>query len=298
MKLIAGSSNQPFAASLASQLKIALVDVELSNFANGEKRVWIKEPLHGENVVLVQSFSNPADEHIIETLLLIDALERMGVRHINLVIPWLGYSFQDKVFREGEPIAAKVIADLLSNAHIKRIFLLDLHNTSIPGFFSVPTHHFSALPLFAHFIEERFDLSKAVIVSPDFGGLKRSRVFAEHLRLPLANVDKHRDLSTGAVTTVSLQGDVRDKICFLMDDAILTGGTAVEVAKLLKERGATQVHFLSTHGIFAGNAVANIGQSQLDSVVITNSVHRSEMPAKVEVLDASPPFAEALQTWM
>lgn len=298
MKLIAGSSNLPLAQHLARELHIELLDVERSTFANGEKRIWIKDPVHGENVILVQSFSYPVDEHIIETLLMVDALERLGVRHINVVVPWMGYSFQDKVFRDGEPIAAKVIADLLSNAHIKRVFLLDLHNTSIPGFFSVPTQHITAMPLFAQYLEKNFPLSEAVIVSPDFGGLKRSRMFAQKLRLPMANVDKQRDLYTAEVTSVALQGTVRDKIAFLMDDAILTGGTAVEVAKLLKQEGAKQVHFLSTHGIFAGSALEKLDTNVLDSVIITDSVHHEHLPDHIKVLQSAPLFADVLKAWM
>lgn len=298
MKLIAGSSNAPLAQHLAQELGIEMLDVEHGFFANGEKRVWIKDPVHGENVVLVQSFSHPTDEHIIETLLLIDALERAGVRHVNVVIPWLGYSFQDKVFREGEPIAAKVVADLISHAHVKRVFLLDLHNTSIPGFFSVPTQHVSALPLFAQHLEKTVPLSEAVVVSPDFGGLKRSRLFAEKLRLDLAHVDKHRDLQTGQVTTVSLQGNVQGKIAFLMDDAILTGGTAVEVAKLLKQNGAREVHFLATHGIFADSALEKLADSDLDSVVITDSVAHQSLPPKINVLKVAPLFADVIKAWM
>lgn len=298
MKLIAGSSNLPLAEHLARELQIEMLDVERSTFANGEKRIWIKDPIHGENVILVQSFSNPVDEHIIETLLMVDALERMGVRHINLVVPWMGYSFQDKVFREGEPIAAKVIADLLSNAHIKRVFLLDLHNTSIPGFFSVPTQHLTAMPLFAQHLEKNFALSEAVIVSPDFGGLKRSRLFAQKLRLPMANVDKVRDLTSAEVTHVTLQGDVRGKIAFLMDDAILTGGTALEVAKVLKQEGAKEVHFLSTHGIFAGNALHKLSDGALDSVIVTDSVHHETLPETITVLRCAPLFADVVKAWM
>src|SRR5690348_3446130 len=148
MKLISGQSNRPLATSLAHQLSIPLVDIDIETFANGEKKILIKDDVQGENIVLVQSFTQPVDEHIMEFLLIIDALERMGARHINAVIPWLGYSMQDKAFRAGEPLSAKVVANLVSNSYIKRTFLLDTHNTSIVGFFSVPTHHSIALPLF------------------------------------------------------------------------------------------------------------------------------------------------------
>jgi ribose-phosphate pyrophosphokinase len=251
MKIIAGSSNPDVAHKIAKHLQLPLVNTEITYFANGEKRVWVKESLKGQNVVLIQSFSHPVDEHLMELLLLADACERAGARNINAVIPWLGYSLQDKVFRDGEPIAAKVVANLISGAHIKRAFLLDLHNSSTPGFFDIPTQHLSASDVFSKYIHQHFSAENMIVASPDFGGLKRARMFAEKLGAPLVNIDKHRDLHTGEVESKSVNGEVEGKDIIIFDDIINSGSTIVSASELLKAQGAKSVHFCATHGIFA-----------------------------------------------
>lgn len=296
MKIFAGSSNQLIAQKIAEKLGVQLGEVEIGTFPNGEKRVWIKESVKGENVVLVQSFSRPVDEYIVEFLLLADALERAGARHISVVIPWLGYSLQDKVFREGEPIAAKVIANLVSNAHVKRVFLLDLHNSSTPAFFSIPTQHSTALQLFVDYIKQNFSLENTVAASPDFGGLKRARAFAELLGLDLMNIDKNRDLKTGEIIGMGLNGEVEGKSVFIFDDIVNSGGTIISAADLLKRNGAKEVHFFATHGIFAKGFEAVIN-SAVDSVVLTNSITQNISHPKIKILDASGIFADELNTW-
>ncbi|MEN8253541.1 MAG: ribose-phosphate pyrophosphokinase [Patescibacteria group bacterium] len=299
MKLISGSSNPNFAKSLAEELAIELIDVDINKFANDEKRIWIKDKVRGESIILVQSFSHPVDEHIIETLLLSDALERLGARHINIVIPWMGYSLQDKVFRDGEPISAKVVADLISNAYAKRVFILDVHNTSVPGFFSLPTHHLSAIDLFANYVKENYDLKDSIVASPDFGGLKKARAFANKLKLDLVNIDKHRDLSSGKVTAVDIQGgEVRGKNVLFFDDVIVSGGTVIEAARIMKERGAKDVCFFSTHGLFVKNSIKKLEESQVDKIIITNSIYHENLNGKIKVLDATPLFAEELREWL
>ncbi|MBP7875412.1 ribose-phosphate pyrophosphokinase [Candidatus Woesebacteria bacterium] len=297
MRIISGTSNPGLAQKIADQLNIPLVETEISAFANGEKRVWIKEKLDGQDVVVVQSFSDPVDEHIIEFLLMLDALERLGARDVHVVIPWLGYSLQDKVFRPGEPIAAKVIAKLISHAYVKRVYLIDVHNTSIPGFFDVPCSHLSAIDLFAQNVRDRFDTANIVIASPDFGGLKRARQFAALFDVPLVNIDKHRDLKTGAVTAVGLHGKVSDKTVILFDDVILSGGTVTEASDILKEEGAKETHFFSTHGLFTGQALANLEKSSIDSVTITNTISHSKLPSKVQILDLSLMLGKTLEEW-
>ena len=298
MKLISGSSNLPLATKIADYLGIEMINLEITKFENGEKRVWVKDNVAGESICLVQSFNLPVDENIIESLLIIDALERAGVKHINFIIPWMGYSLQDKVFRDGEPIAAKVVADIISSSYVKRVSLLDLHNSSIPGFFSIPTHHILALKPFAQYVESNFDLNESVVVSPDFGGLKRARTFADTLSLELENIDKHRDLYTGKVTPKGLSGDVTNKVCLIYDDVINTGGTVVEVAKFLKEKGAKEVHFLVTHGLFAGEGLEKMNDDSIDSVVITNSVYHDNLPDKIKIVDVAPILGESVKTWI
>lgn len=297
MRLISGSSNTSLAQALSHALNIPLVDVELSEFANGEKRVWIKEKLDGQDVVVIQSFSSPVDTHIVEFLLIIDALERLGVRDVHVIIPWLGYSLQDKVFREGEPIAAKVVANLISQSFIKRVYLIDLHNTSIPGFFNIPSTHISATQLFADVAEHTFNKKELVVASPDFGGLKRARQFASILDVPLVNIDKHRDLKSGEVTAVGLHGDVGGKIVLVFDDIIVGGGTVIESADFLKKQGAKEVHFYATHGLFVGNALKSLPQSKINSILITNTVYHENLPHKIKVINIAPLLAQILQGW-
>lgn len=297
MKIIAGSSNTALAQSIAKHLDSELISVEISKFANDEKRVWINDSVKGQNVALVQSFSQPVDEHIMEFLLMADALERLGARHINLILPWMGYSLQDKVFRDGEAIAAKVVANLVSTAHIKRVFLMDVHNSSTPGFFSIPTHHLSALDMFVEYVKATFPIEECVVASPDFGGIKRSRVFANQLGLDMVNIDKHRDLASGEVTAVGLAGDVTNKIVLINDDCILSGGTIIEAAELLKERGAKEVHFLATHGLFVNGAVDRLEKSQADSIIITDTIAQPKQSKKIKVLSVAPLLAESLKAW-
>ena len=300
MKLISGSSNRPFADSLARKLGIEQIEVEITKFANDEKRVKVApENIKGQNIILVQSFSAPVDEQIMETLLLTDALERLGARHINLVIPWLGYSLQDKVFRDGEPISAKVVADLISHTYIKRVFILDVHNTSVPGFFSIPTHHLSALELFTKHVRDKLDLANAIVASPDFGGLKRARVFADKLGLDLANIDKHRDLHTGEVNAIDVQGgDVAGKHVLFFDDVIVSGSTVMEAARIIKERGASKVSFFSTHALLVNDVTGKLQDSSVDEIIITNSVKHDNLPSKFQVLDAAPLFAGEIREWL
>lgn len=299
MKIISGTSNLPLAKSIAKLVNLPMIEVEVSEFANGEKRVWIKdEEVRGENIALVQSFSHPTDVHIMEFLLLADALERMGVRHVNLILPWMGYSLQDKVFRSGEPIAAKVVANLISHAYVKRAFLLDLHNSSTPGFFSIPVQHLSAMDLFVKYVKENFDLKSLVIASPDFGGLKRARVFANKLNLELVNIDKDRDLATGETQALGMKGEVDGKQVIVFDDIINTGSTVVTTAEWLKAHGAHTVHFFSTHGPLVESGLEKIAAAPVDSVVITNTINQPIITNKIKVLDVAPIFASELKTWI
>lgn len=295
MLIFSGSSHTHFASKLAKQLNANSGDLDIQQFPNGEKRLRILTDANNQDCVIVQSFTKPVDEQIIELVMMADALERSGAKEITAVIPWMGYSLQDKVFREGEPLAARVVADIVSNAYIHRVILVDLHNPSIAGFFSEPTVHLRALKLFVEYAKEHFAIDQAIVVSPDFGGLKVSRLFAEQLGIGLVNVDKHRDLSSGEVSTVGLAGDVRDKICLVYDDVINTGGTVVEVARLLKQQGAREVHFLVTHGLFAGEGLAKMNDEAIDSVVITDSVEHANLPKKVKVISVVELVAGALR---
>lgn len=294
MKIVSGSSNPTLAQQIAGQLHTSVIPCEISKFANGESRIRVDAEARGEDILLVQSFSVPVDEHIIETLLIADALERLGARSVQLFVPWFGYSFQDKVFLPGQPLSAKVIARIIESTCIQKVYLLDLHNISIPGFFSIPTYHLTVMDTFVRYVKEHFELSEAVVASPDYGGLKRARSFANELKLELSSVEKHRDLQTGEVTTAKLEGNVREKTVFIFDDAILSGSTTIEVSKILKEHGAKAVHFFATHGVFTGEAPHNLIDSPVDSVIITNSITQESALEKIQILDVSKTLVENL----
>lgn len=298
MKILAGSSHIKFATDLAQSLAVPLVNTEIRFFPNGEKYVRLLDPVVGEDIILVQSITRPVDEHLVEFILLADALERAGAREVYAAIPWLGYSLQDKLFQTGEALSAKVSADLISNSYIKRVLLLDLHNHSIPGFFSIPTQVLSSLELLATQIESTLDHSQLVVASPDFGGLKRAREFAKRLNSPLINIDKQRDLVTGAVQATALHGDADGKTVVVFDDCIVGGGTVVETAKVLKQHGATSVFFVATHGLFVGDGQQNIQDSLVDSVIVTDSISHDQLVAKVTQVSVANLFASAIRQWV
>jgi len=308
MNIISGSSNPELASSIAEGLKEKypsnhsdLIKIEITKFANDEKQIWIKDgfKVRGQKVCIVQSFSKPVDENIMETLLIIDALERLGAKEVSLLIPWMGYSLQDKVFREGEAIAAKVVADLISNSFISRVFLLDLHNPSIPGFFSIPTYHLSAQNLFIDYLKSNNYLENAAIVSPDFGGLKRARNLADLLILPLLNIDKSRNYKTGVVTAHALHGEaIAGKNAIVLDDVIVSGSTVAKSAALLKKEGAKKVIFVATHGIFCNNGLEVVDRSLVDLVITSDSIIHETNTKKIKYIHLAPLFVAGLADWI
>ncbi|NCN06499.1 MAG: ribose-phosphate pyrophosphokinase [Candidatus Pacebacteria bacterium] len=294
MKIIAGTANPQLANKVATQLQSELLSTDCTSFHNGEQKICIDAKVSGETIVIVQSLNQPVDSNIIQLLLMVDATERLGAKQIFVVIPWLGYSLQDKVFQPGEAIAAKVIADVLSRPSIARIFLVDLHSASIPGFFSVPTTHLSILDLFVAHTRENFDLKNCVVVSPDFGGIKRARQFADELGVPFANIDKRRNLKSGEVMVEAIHGVVKGKICLTYDDAIVSGNTVIETTQLLMKKGAKEVNIFATHGIFAQGTETIVQEFGLNSIVTTNSVQQKKHDTKVKIIDISPQIAEAV----
>ncbi|HKY74056.1 MAG TPA: ribose-phosphate pyrophosphokinase [Patescibacteria group bacterium] len=295
MILLAGSSNPVFSRALAKQVRASYGDVELSKFQNDERRVWVKTSVVNQDVIVVQSCSRPVDTHILELALIVDAVERAGARSITVVIPWMGYSLQDKVFRAGEPIAARVVADIISVSSVRRVFLMDLHNSSTVGFFSIPTTVVSPFDVFTKDVREKYGSEDLIVVSPDFGGLKRAHVFSEKIGCPLANVDKIRNLKTGKVSVKFMAGEVRGKTCLVVDDIINTGSTAIEVARLLKKNGAKRIVFYATHSLLAGNASSLLQESDIDEVVVTDTVEIGTAGfQKLRVVSVVPVFAEAI----
>lgn len=297
MRIFSGSSNLPLAKALATKLNSTVSEIDLSKFPNGEMRVWIKDDVRRENVVLVQSFSGPVDFHIIEFALIADALKRCGARKIIGVIPWLGYSLQDKAFRPGEPIAAKVIADFISR-EVKRHILVNLHSDSITGFFPVPATQVSALETFVRYAKDK-GIENAVVVSPDFGGIKRARVFAHKLNLPLININKERNRMTGEITVHGISTPVKGKTCLVIDDIISTGSTLLETARILRKEGAETIRFFATHALFANGSHKKFAESELDELVVTDTVliPKEKRFDKLNVLSIAPVLIPEIEIW-
>ncbi len=296
MILLSGSSNKPLAEKIAKAMQTTLGDIELSVFSNGERRVWVKEDVKGHDVALIQSFSNPVDTHIIESTLITDALFRAGARRVFAVIPWFGYSLQDKVFRPGEPIAMKVVATLLDSVSTYRYILMNLHNSSGAGFFEKPSSVLSSDSVFMDEIKKMQD--DVVIVSSDFGGLKRVGAFAQKLKKPLANIDKRRDLHTGEVVAHAITGDIQGKTAVIIDDIINGGSTAIEAARILRENGAKRILMFATHAILAGDANTRLQESELDELIITDTIDSTQKHfEKLRVVSVADIFAAELTKW-
>jgi len=300
MKIFSGSSNIALAQKIANGLNASLGKIELSKFANGECRVWIKEKIEGQTAIVVQSFSQPSNEHIVEFLLIVDALYRLGADKILAVIPWMAYSPQDKVFRAGEPLSAKVIGSIVSGSLVDRVFTFDIHNDSIAGFFSKPLEHMSGDKLFVNEIKKNNKLRQAVIVSPDFGAIKRSRTFANTLNLDQVVIDKARDKQTGKVTIFGISGSVKDKICLLFDDFISTGQTAINTAAKLKEWGAKKVIFSATHHFDVLGVSEKLQKSDIDQVLLSDTVAVTNLEkySKLKVLSTSDIIVKNLKNWI
>lgn len=283
MMVFSGSSNQALAQSIAQKLGVGFGGVELSRFANSEARVFLSEARVPRQVVVVQSLSAPTDENLVEFCLLCDGLVRKGAKEITAVIPWLGYSKQDKVFREGEPLSVKVIANLLQVVPVERVITFDLHNLAILGFFEVPVVNLSAKPLLVDYFRE-FVGSNTIVVAPDAGAVKESTAFAGELGVGVAYLDKKRDLITGKVRIVGINREVRGANVIIVDDMIATGDTLVEAAVFLRKQGAAGVVVGATHHLYVPGAQAKLDASEIGQVVVTDTIVSQERSKKLKVL--------------
>jgi ribose-phosphate pyrophosphokinase len=269
-KVFSGSSNQGLALKIAKTLSLDLGKIELSRFPNGEARVWIKEDNISKNAIIVQSFSFPPDEHLMEFMLIADALKRLGVKNITAVIPWLGYCVQHKVFRPGEPLSSKVIAKILQAIKISKIITLDLHNETIAGFFDMTFEHLKARSVFVDYFKQKENID--CIISPDVGALKNATAYAQSLNLPLSVINKKRDLQTGKVSIVGISDEIKGKKVLIPDDFISTGGTLIQTAKFLKTKGVKKVYAALTHNFYIKGVQKKIEKSQLDKLYVTDSI--------------------------
>jgi ribose-phosphate pyrophosphokinase len=275
IKLVAGNSNPALAQAIAAYLDTSLTKAVVRRFADMEIFVEIRENVRGTDVFVIQSTSFPANDHLMELLIIIDALRRASGRRITAVIPYFGYARQDRKTGSRTPISAKLVSNLIAHAGADRVLTLDLHADQIQGFFDIPTDNLYAAPMMARDIKERFDLGKIMVVSPDVGGVARARGLAKRINAPLAIVDKRRERA-GESEVMNVIGEVDRHICILVDDIIDSGGTVVNAADALLEKGATEVYAYITHGVLSGGAVARITSSRLKELVITDSIQPTE----------------------
>ena len=295
MLVFSGSSNQTLAKKLAEKLKTRLGKIELSRFSNDEARVWINERNPGREAVLVQSLSAPTDQNLVEFCLIADALNRLGVKKIIAVIPWLGYSKQDKVFRAGEPLSVKVIAKMLQVAPLDKVITFDLHNLAIPGFFEVPVINLSGRKVFREIMSKKIT-DKTVIAAVDAGSVKSSERFSEDLGgVPLVYMNKVRDLVTGKVVYKSMSESVEGKTVLIKDDLISTGNTLVEAAKFLKQNGAGVIDVCATHHLYVPGAQEKLDQSPLNQIMVTDTVELQAKSKKLQIVSVAAMIAEEIR---
>jgi ribose-phosphate pyrophosphokinase len=296
IKLVAGNSNPVLAKAIADQLGLPLTKTVVRRFADMEIFVEIQENVRGSDAFVLQSTSYPANDHLMELLIITDALRRSSARRITAVIPYFGYARQDRKSGSRTPISAKLVANLITNAGVDRVMTLDLHAGQIQGFFDIPTDNLFASPLMVRDIKERFDLTDVMVVSPDVGGVARARGLAKRINTPLAIVDKRRE-RPGESEVMNVIGEVAGHTCILVDDIVDSGGTLVNAADALIAHGANEVYAYITHGVLSGGAVTRINSSRLKELVITDTIQPTKAvrgATNIRTLSVASLIAEAI----
>jgi ribose-phosphate pyrophosphokinase len=296
IKLVAGTSNPALAREIAAWLGMDLTKASVRRFADGEVFIEIQENVRGADIYIVQSTSAPANDHLMELLIITDALRRSSARRITAVIPYFGYARQDRRVGSRSPISAKLVANLITHAGADRVLTLDLHAGQIQGFFDIPTDNLYASPVMVRDIKERFDLANVMVVSPDVGGVARARGLAKRINAPLAIIDKRRERA-GESEVMNVIGDVAGYTCILIDDIVDSGGTLVNAADALLANGAKEVYAYITHGVLSGGAAARIAGSKLKELVITDSIQPTDAvnkTANIRLLSIAGLIGEAI----
>jgi ribose-phosphate pyrophosphokinase len=296
IKLVAGNSNPALAQAIASGLGLPLTKTVVRRFADMEIFVEIQENVRGSDVFILQSTSYPANDNLMELLIITDALRRASARRVTAVVPYFGYARQDRKSGSRTPISAKLVANLITRAGVDRVMTLDLHAGQIQGFFDIPTDNLFAAPLMVRDIKDRFELSKVMVVSPDVGGVARARGLAKRINTPLSIIDKRRE-RPGESEVMNVIGEVEDRTCILVDDIVDSGGTLVNAAEALINHGAREVYAYITHGVLSGGAVTRITSSRLKELVITDSILATEAvrnAGNVRTLSIAGLIAEAI----
>ncbi len=302
-KLIAGNSNLDLSEAIARRMSmhrgkaVKLVDTRVERFNDGEIFVEVYENVRGEDMFILQSTSNPANDNLMELLIMADALRRSSAERITAIIPYFGYARQDRRTKARTPISAKLVANMLVGAGIERVLTMDLHATQIQGFFDIPVDNLYAAPVFALDMRHNFgSMDKVTVVSPDVGGVARARELAKRIGAELAIVDKRRN-KPGEIAEMTVIGDVTGRNCVIVDDICDTAGTLCKAADVLMEAGASEVHSFITHGVLSGPAVDRLNKSSMKQLVITDSIQATPEVAaceKIRIVPTAPMFAQAI----
>ena len=297
MKLLSGTGNLELSKKIAKNLKLKLVNSNIKRFADGEIYVEINENIRGNSIFVIQSISTPANDNLMELLICIDALRRSSAKNITAVIPYFGYARQDRKVVPRTAISAKLVSNLITNAGAHRIVTVDLHAGQIQGFFDIPVDNLFSTPIFSKHIKKYISNKNIICVAPDVGGVERARALGQKLNVGLAIVDKRRP-APGKSQVMNIIGNVKGKNCLLVDDIIDSGGTIVNAAKALKEKGAKDVYVYVTHGVLSGNAVEQINNSKIKKLILTDTIDNSnkiKKSSKIVVLSISNLMAEAIK---
>ena len=296
MKLVTGNSNRALAQAVASYLELPLTDCTVRRFADKEVYVEVHENVRGEDAFILQSTSYPANDNLMELLILTDALRRSSARRITAVIPYFGYARQDRKSAPRTPISAKLVSNLITEAGANRVLTLDLHAAQIQGFFDIPTDNLTAAPVMVRDIQDHYDVSNVMIVSPDVGGVVRARNVASRIGASLAIVDKRRPRA-GVSEVMNIIGDVEGQTCIMIDDIVDSGGTLVNAAEALLKAGAKAVSAYITHGVLSEGASERVAASKLKELVVTDSIEETEaqrQAGKIRRMSIAPLIGEAI----
>ena len=297
MHIISGNSNPILAKEISSELNEKIIDVTVTKFADQEVFVEINENIRGKNIFIIQSTSMPANDHLMELLITIDALKRASAQTVTAIIPYFGYARQDRKVGPRTPISAKLVADILTTAGIDRLLTIDLHAGQIQGFFDIPVDNLYAAPVITKDIKKNYNNKDIVVISPDVGGVFRARGIAKRIDGDLAIVDKRRD-KANVSEVMNIIGDITGRDCIIVDDIVDTAGTLCNAAEALIEAGAKSVSAYITHGVLSGPAVERIKNSKLNELVITDSIAPTKLildASNIRILNLAPLIAEAIR---
>jgi len=303
-KLISGNANLTLAKGISRRmslhrgLSVSLVNARIERFNDQEIFVEVYDNVRGEDMFIIQSTSNPANDNLMELLIMTDALRRSSAGRITAVIPYFGYARQDRRAKARTPISAKLVANMLVEAGVERILTMDLHAAQIQGFFDIPVDNLYASPIFALDIRKQFAgrMQDIMVVSPDVGGVARARELAKRINAPLSIVDKRRE-KPGEIAEMTVIGEVKDKICIIVDDMCDTAGTLCKAAEVLMDNGAAEVHAYITHGVMSGPAVERVSKSVMKNLVLTDTIEATEAvrnTANIRILPTAPMFAQSI----